>query len=220
MAKRIAAFMILIFLSCVVFAQESALEMKKKHKPALWREKQEQLYSMSFSLGGTSEFAAGYFRNGESSGRDWEIRSSDTFIEDMYQDYRGAVWTTGAMGAEFNWNFSRWWNLSAYLGFTPFWTKLYDAMTSTSKGNSFGVAVTAMPKIKVMYCNRPMVRLYTDFALGLALYPGFSKLDSKAGLACQFNMIGIEVGRKWYGTAEIGLGTVFTGASAGFGFKF
>jgi len=177
-----------------------------------WKDNNPEKFSLNFSIGGYPSYELTIY------GKE-PINSG--LVPWIYSDYRGAVKTTGIIGGEFNWNISRWFNASGYLGVCPIWNDTYDGITGAKNGRHSCVSIHIMPKAKVMWCNNPLVRVYTSFAFGVSLYPGFrSEYFSALQPALQLNPVGLEVGRKWFGLMELGAGTSFFGARVGVGYKF
>lgn len=140
-------------------------------------------------------------------------------IAEMYKDFTGTVYGTGVFSGEFIWNAGRVFNLSGTFGLCPMWTTAFDGVTGDKKCPNFGLAMVILPELKLMYCNTPTVRVYSSFGLGLGLYPGFKEASSIIGEG-QFVPVGIEIGRRWYGFGEIGVGTLYMGGQFGVGYRF
>jgi len=82
--------------------------------------------------------------------------------------------------------------------------------------------VSFVPQFKFFYMTRPIVRLYGTVGIGVTKYFGSYITSSlkKMEMAAQFTPFGIEIGRTFFGFAEIGAGNLFTGARAGIGYRF
>jgi len=177
-------------------------------------------FSVRLSIGGTPEITGDFFRRGYAIGF-YDYSYYDNYhLANMYSDYDGEVKTVGNILGEFNWNVNRWFNTGCTLGFCPVWSSTYDGITNQLKGDKFAMAIFLMPKAKIMWCNRPVVRVYSSISAGAAFLPGFTKSKTSVKAAGQFNLISLEVGRKWFGTMEIGAGSLYYGAQVGFGYKF
>lgn len=67
------------------------------------------------------------------------------------------------------------------------------------------------------YLNRPAVKLYGSLEAGIVLSP-----DSDTDLIpdVQLNPIGVEFGRRFFGSLELGIGMNYTGIRGGIGYRF
>lgn len=157
----------------------------------------------------------------------------DNRLRDIYSDYNGPTRTTGAIGIGFDYAVCRWFSVSADLTVTLLWHDSYDSITNQQVRGGTGAAIYLLPRAKFMYMNRRNVRLYGSLGVGAAKYVGFPKLsysyasdsgvhfvDNSLRPCGEFSPIGIEVGRKFFGFAELGVGTLYYGLQAGIGYKF
>jgi len=82
--------------------------------------------------------------------------------------------------------------------------------------------VSFVPQFKFYYLTRPIVRLYGTIGIGVTKYFGsyISSSLKKLNMAAQFTPFGIEIGRTFFGFAELGIGNLYTGARAGIGYRF
>jgi len=211
--KRLVSltFAILCLLYCLPAQAHTREEAREE-----WRDKNPKLFSMNFTWSWnpsriSTEFTYDINRILNSN--------SEKGYFNIYKDYRGPIMSTGNLGAEFNWNCNRWFNTSGYLGVCPLWTTIYDGLTPEAVKSYTGVAVRILPKAKVMWCNTPIVRVYSCVALGLTYCVGFPCGGRILGDA-QLGIAGVEVGNKCYGSAEFGIGSLYNGIQIGFGFKF
>lgn len=209
-----------VILACLLPAIVATAGDRGERRSA-WREKNPNVFTMNFGWGGYPSVEEDQFKYG---GMMYSVRDISYYrnqpIASIYEDYRGSIWTISTISGEFNWNTSRWFNASAYLGLCPIWSSTYDGYTKAMKNRDFAMAVFVLPKVKLMYCNSPMVRVYSSISLGVELLPGFTRSDSFIKGAIQFSLVGMEIGRKWFGSFELGAGSVYTGGQIGFGFKF
>ena len=157
----------------------------------------------------------------------------DEDLKDMYGDYHGPTYSTGLFGIGADIFLKRWFALSADLNFNFLWNDRYDSFTKDRTGTKTGVAVYFIPRAKFYYLNRPLVRLYGSIGLGVVKYFGFDKLkyietsydnvefkDETFDAAFQISPIGIEFGRRLFGFAEMGAGTMYAGFQFGMGYRF
>lgn len=140
-------------------------------------------------------------------------------MNSIYKDYHGDILSTGSFSGEFNWNCSRIVNMSGIFAMCPMWSASYDGVTGARAGTDFGMAIIMMPNFRLMYCNTPSVRAYSSLGMGFGLYPGFRESPA-AHAEIEFAPFGIEIGRKWFGFAELGVGTIYQGIRLGAGYQF
>ncbi len=176
-------------------------------------------YSVRFGWGGMPYPYADRFETGRMISWDYYDIVSESRIAGAYQDTYGSVMSTGAFTGDFNWNAGRFINLSATMALCPVWSDRIDGVTLKKNGSDFGMAISILPNIRIMYCNTKKVRVYSSVGLGLGFYPGFKRCEAVCG-EFQFNPVGVEVGRKWYGFGEIGVGTLYSGGRIGVGYQF
>lgn len=199
----------------------SASNPERRAKRLAWRTDNTSQYSVSFGISGYPLLLSSLYTDGRFGFmQDYMIEWDRKMVGTMYDDYSGASRTTGTFVSTFTWNYSRWCSLSANLGLCPMWSTTISAMTDKVIKNKFGMAIVIMPEARVMYCNRPMVRVYSSLAMGAVFLPGFKECDYNTRFAMQFNLAGLEVGRKFYGMMQLGAGTMFSGICAGIGYKF
>ena len=70
---------------------------------------------------------------------------------------------------------------------------------------------------RLNYLNRPKVKLYGSLEAGIVISP-----DSDTDLIpdVQLNPIGVEFGRRFFGSLELGIGMNYTGVRGGIGYRF
>ena len=153
-------------------------------------------------------------------------------LSDIYADYNGVTRSSGALCLGADYVFARWFALSADLSATVVWHDVCDGVSGHKTGTKSGVVLCLMPQAKFIYLNRPTVRLYGKLGLGVVKYFGFDRrnwdsvdgdvqfYDNSFTPGIQSAPFGIELGRKFFGFAEIGVGTLYRGISAGLGYKF
>jgi len=87
---------------------------------------------------------------------------------------------------------------------------------------------TPMAALRVSWLNKKIVRMYSSFGAGLSFCArkgtGFSNAGKPNGLslypAFQLNPVGLSVGGNFFGTAELGFGSLFCGLRLGAGYRF
>lgn len=179
----------------------------------------------------TPSYTASTFAEGSLWESLWR-NSTSRSLSDIYADYNGITRSSGALCLGADYAFARWFALSVDLSATIVWHNVYNGVSGQKTGSKTGVALCLLPQGKLIYLNRPMVRLYGKFGIGVVKYFGFDRrnresaddgieyLDNSFTPGFQWTPFGIEVGRKVFGFAETGIGTLYTGISAGVGYKF
>ena len=161
------------------------------------------------------------------------FRYGNPSLAGCYGDYHGLTMTAGSWSIGADYRIARWFAVSADIGVDFLWHDIYDGVSGARKGSRTGVSLTVMPQARFYYLNRPAVRLYGYLGVGAVKYFGYDGLkgswrddygvhfeDGTFEAAAQFAPIGVEVGRRWFGFAELGYGTLFSGVRAGVGYRF
>ncbi len=71
--------------------------------------------------------------------------------------------------------FARWFSLSADLSASFVWHDTFDAVSTERRGTKTGAVLCFIPQARLIFLNRPSVRLYGKFGLGAAAYLGFDR---------------------------------------------
>ncbi len=141
----------------------------------------------------------------------------DDSLSSIYGDWMSDVRMTGIMSAEFNFIFKKWLNLSLGVNYNAFYGRKYD-YSGHPAGRECGGVFTFLPQVRFTYLSRPVVKLYSSVGIGVT---GGKYMDkSICYCALQTSPIGIMVGKKVFGFAELGVGTMYIGAMAGVGVRF
>lgn len=143
----------------------------------------------------------------------------------IYGDYYGAISTAGTLIAGVDFKLNRVVAVTVDLGVNVMWRSSFSGVSQQKTGTDTGVAVYLLPMAKLYYIDRNFFRMYGTAGLGVGIYFGYptNSYDTfRDRMKCevQFVPIGIEFGRKFFGFAELGAGTIFVGAHAGIGYKF
>ena len=158
--------------------------------------------------------------------------SYDAFsIPGIYRNskYYEKEFTTGAWSLGYTYRFTKVLAIQASVFYEAGWVQNYDRTTRLQAGRSLDSYLTAMASFKVYWYNRPIVRMYSYLGLGLAYNhklcdpagePGHgTKMDS-AVMSYQLTPLGIQIGRRFFGFAEIGGGNYCSGFAVGAGYCF
>ena len=98
------------------------------------------------------------------------------------------------------------------------WKDVHDVVSGNKSGRVSGCILTVLPQAKFTWVNREMVRLYSS--LGLGVTAGEFDGVSDCYLAGQAVLLGISVGRRLVGFAELGSGSMYMGGMIGVGYRF
>lgn len=140
-------------------------------------------------------------------------------LDNIYVNQYGDHYTMGNIGAEFSWRAKKKLDLYAGLYFTPFWAKQYGPYADSPVKTKTTVTVSALAMLRYNYKDTENFRLYSSIGLGL-LFDGSRQGSFNTGLHLQLVPIGLSFGRKVFGFAELGFGTLYMGMNVGVGYKF
>ncbi len=185
---------------------------------------------MTFLLSGTAqaqetdmpkyEFRLGWSGYPTMDYDNFTVRPSytDTPIKDMFSDYDGNTYMTGNIMAAFDIRMKKWFTFSIGVAADGVWKDVHDAVSGNKVGRVNGCIFTVLPQAKFTWVNREMVRLYSSVGLGITA-GGFDG-TTDTYLAGQAVLLGISVGRRFVGFAELGSGTMYMGGMIGVGYRF
>lgn len=177
-----------------------------------------------FGISGTPMTAGNYFTRNAIYYKDYIAGYTGSFDRVI-----GNVRSTGTFIAGVDIKFNRVIAVSVDLGLNAMWCDNYNPETKVLSGNTTGIAVYIFPKAKLYYLDRSLIRLYGTAGFGIGKYFGYPALSDNFGesyydgtikLEGQLVPFGIEIGRKFFGFAEFGAGTVYMGVHVGVGYKF
>ena len=136
----------------------------------------------------------------------------------IYDDYSGPVYMTGVISAEFDFVLRRWFTLSLGIGWNGIWGETRDGVTSSLKSMDSGYVATFLPQARFTYFSREYFKMYSAVGLGLS----YGHFRDKAVVSPCFHTVpfGIMAGGRVFGFAELALGMLNIGATAGIGVRF
>ena len=88
--------------------------------------------------------------------------------------YSGAVYSTGAVTAEFSYILKKWITFSAGIGYNHFWKDIYDGYNDSRIGTAHAGAIYFMPLARFTYLSHRNVKLYSGLGIGTAYYTGYN----------------------------------------------
>lgn len=139
--------------------------------------------------------------------------------------YRGNETMSGVAFAEYSYRVLSWLEVGANLSYINFSRQYFDRVTDQNIGHQALNTIGLAAQVRFSYLNRPVVRLYSGLALGVAIGFEQMKIGQKIQNTAQvyFNggvtLFGITVGRRLYGFAELSIGTMGM-ANFGIGYRF
>lgn len=140
----------------------------------------------------------------------------------------GDTKTAGSYSLSYMFSPARWFSVGTYATYANVNYKHYDRRSGQriSKTNIDHFLLT--PTVRFTYLNRPIVRLYSQVGIGFGhLTENCKYVDgsmtnekySETYCSIQLTLFGVSVGRRLYGFAEIGSGSI-GGLNAGIGYRF
>ena len=98
------------------------------------------------------------------------------------------------------------------------WKDVYSCQTDKKLGRENGWTATVMPQARFSWVRKEIVKLYSSVGVGVRAGEFDGRDD--ALIAAQLVPIGINVGGRVFGFAELGFGTLYVGGMFGVGYRF
>lgn len=207
--KHVVCLSFFLFLSASLFSQKQDVEKKITHFH--WHELQFAFGDPFYSSMLNYFYYDPYYANTQY----W-------FSEDTYTKW----WAkTPAITALYRYRFRKWFWMEGMLSYQGSYFQNNNLITDERISISQQHCITIMPAVRFSWLNKKIVTLYSGVAFGATFLFHVndpwsnSKLNFKLRPALQFTAIGVEVGKKWFGFAELGYGNKGI-VAAGFGFRF
>ncbi len=136
---------------------------------------------------------------------------------------------SGAWSMGYTYNFTKLLAVQANISYEEGWIDRFRRSDGGLSAKSDDMYLSALAAFKVYWFNRPCVRMYSHIGLGISFNRYYNDPIEALGQgervfklvpAWQIAPLGIMVGRKFFGFAEIGIGTCFAGGSVGIGYRF
>lgn len=146
--------------------------------------------------------------------REGEIHSMDN-LSSMYMDSKGALRCTGSIAIQADAPIAKWFAIPITIAGNIGMRRDTSMITGKDFLSTFGTT-QIMAGAKFRYINRPRFNFYTTIHGGIGI-----SFDNEADFypAVQLVPVGIRMGGKVYGTAEIGIGTMYAGGMIGIGIR-
>ncbi len=147
-------------------------------------------------------------------------------LDYMYRNYIGRKVTTGLISADFNIQYKKWFALGIQLNAVAITNTEMSAITKKASGKFTEYSLSLLPYARFTYMNREFVKLYSAVGAGLSfnhdVLPQGYAADSRNNMSARFQLVpfGVMAGRRFYGLAELGLGTEYMGFRIGAGYRF
>lgn len=162
---------------------------------------------------------SGYPANDDMKFSDYEDRYwGDTSISDIFSCYDGPTYMTGNIMAEMDFHFRKWFTLSIGIAANGIWKNVYDAQTETRTGRERGMVMTIVPQARFTWARKGLMNFYSSVGVGVA-GGGYGE-RYEMYLAAQCTPLGLTIGKRLFGFAEVGFGTIYTGGMIGIGYRF
>lgn len=137
-------------------------------------------------------------------------------VDLLDRDCRGDLRTTGCIFGSYSYRLLKWLKLGASVSYLHFWRDY-------ASGDESSTYIFAMPFVEFAWLNRKYFRMYSALGVGVDFVKvkdsGISKNDSYSEAGVQLTYLGMSVGSKLFGFAELGVGNRGL-VSAGIGYRF
>lgn len=142
---------------------------------------------------------------------------NDTPVKDVFVSDQGTTYMTGNIVAEFDFQFNEWFSLAIGFGVDTIWKP-----ETPDNDKETGYVLSLMPQARFYWLNSEMVRMYSSLGVGVTggRLTGTYDFVTDCYPAAQIIPVGICVGRKVFGFAEVGYGTMYVGGMIGVGYSF
>ena len=216
--KRIYSTAAILLLFCgAVFAQESQPQIasgEEKVKDYTWKT-QRPRHEFQFGIGDHTMYRSGffdeYYYNYEHE-RNVKWFGSDTYIKTKIY--------TPVFSLTYHYRLLKWLSFGGYISYANASTKKINILTE-EKTTFHEHFVAIAPSVRFTYLNRKYVTLYSG--LGISMTWNFNQdedgMKTWSYVSGQLTLVGVSVGKKWYGFAELGYGDKGI-ITAGFGYRF
>ncbi len=141
--------------------------------------------------------------------------------------YDGAYKNSCGYALSYMYSPRKWLSFGLYAGYTGWWQSQFSSTTNELNSTKYEHHIMIVPTVRFSYLNRRYVRLYSSLGIGYGLCLERTK-DSNGAVVqaykttfapVQFTPIGVSVGRRLFGFAEVTVGSM-ANLSVGIGYKF
>lgn len=180
--------------------------------------------SMDYFFGSNDGYLGG--SGGSYGGPSGGLYGSPSNLYTSALTYTGPRIFTGSISASYTYNVLKWLSIGAAFTYAGDFQKRYDRITDQEQEKNSANRFYLMPMVRFNYLNRPLIRLYSQVGVGISYMHekkyvnGNRYIASGCGTAAQVTLLGVSVGKKLFGFAEL-LGTGVQGSVVvGIGYKF
>lgn len=122
--------------------------------------------------------------------------------------YHGPKYTSGAYFIGYSYRMRSWLNLCFSTSYSAYWRKFYEYYTRIEHGKEYTHYLGFAPAVRLTWLNRKYVRMYSTLGVGITFKwyknENISSTNCKILAIPEVSVIGISVGKTWYGFAEAG----------------
>lgn len=143
---------------------------------------------------------------------------NDNSIGDIFSEYDGTTYMTGNIVGEMNFHFKKWFTLSVGVAANGIWKDVYSSQTGIRMRRENGWTATLIPQARFNWVRKHYVKVYSS--IGAGVRAGQFDGGKDILIATQVVPVGVNIGGKLFGFAEVGLGTLYIGGMFGVGYRF
>ena len=158
---------------------------------------------------------------------DWNHNSEFLQTDDFLYD--GAYKTTCGYSLSYMYSPRKWLAFGLNVGYVGWWQSQFSNTTNALHSTTFEHHIMFVPTVRFSYLNRRYVRLYSSLGIGYGAclvrtrdsngVPTKHNNYNESFVPVQLTPIGVSVGRKLFGFAELTVGSM-ANLSAGIGYRF
>lgn len=211
--------------SPVVTAEGTQIAASGYGQPRLRRRDRIQVrlgHELRFGAGAYSIPGMGYYYRYDPANRYY---SSSLHGFNLSKSYVGPLYYTGTYSLGYSYRFNRVIGFGLTVSYSGRHGKCYDSFDKSVLGNSGADFITFMPMLRVHWLNGKLYSLYSAVGIGITVEQEYEKSFRRnysftdTMLTGQFTPLGITVGRRLFGFAEVGVGAQGC-LICGIGYKF
>ena len=134
--------------------------------------------------------------------------------------YDGITWSSFALNAGYSYRVAKWFWVGGNVSYCGFYKPVYDRPTGLRDHYEYTHIFSVIPQVRFSWVNTPIVTCYSEIGVGFSVVDFNRNTKSTfVQFAGQLTFVGVQVGYKWYGSAEFGVGPMGL-FRLGFGYRF
>ena len=134
--------------------------------------------------------------------------------------YDGITWSSFALNAGYSYRVAKWFWVGGNVSYCGFYKPVYDRPTGLINHYEYTHIFSVIPQVRFSWVNTPIVTCYSEIGVGFSVVNFNRNTESTfVQFAGQLTFVGVQVGYKWYGSAEFGVGPMGI-LRLGFGYRF